>query len=118
MAPAMQPHACGSSPPCRSVDLSCASNGSGKRCQSRNSAAWSERQRPRLRQTSGLRLEDRIVVESDSTAQSSRAGAIDEVLSEDPPCFRVRWDDGRTTIFAPSAGGRAVVHRKKQSAKA
>jgi len=65
----------------------------------------------------GTSTGDRIVVESESTAQSGRAGAIEEVLSEDPPRFRVRWDDGRTTIFAPSAGVARIVQRKKRRAK-
>jgi hypothetical protein len=42
------------------------------------------------------RVEDRIVVESERAAQSGRAGVIEEVLAQDPPRFRVRWDDGRT----------------------
>ena len=45
------------------------------------------------------RVEDRIVVESERAAQSGRAGVIEEVLDQDPPRFRVRWDDGRTSIF-------------------
>ena len=51
-------------------------------------------------------VKDRIVVESERAAQSGRAGVIEEVLAQDPPRFRVRWDDGRTSIFAPSAGVR------------
>ena len=39
-------------------------------------------------------MEDRIVVESERAAQSGRAGVIEEVLAQDPPRFRVRWDDG------------------------
>jgi hypothetical protein len=42
----------------------------------------------------------RVVVESERAAQSCRA-VIEEVLAQDPPRFRVRWDDGRTSIFAP-----------------
>jgi hypothetical protein len=49
-------------------------------------------------------VKDRIVVESERAAQSGRAGVIEDVLAEDPPRFRVRWDDGRTSIFAPSTG--------------
>ena len=36
---------------------------------------------------------DRIVVESERVSQSPRAGVIEEVVREDPPRVRVRWDD-------------------------
>ena len=45
-----------------------------------------------------------IVVESESTAMSARRGVIEEVLREDPPRYRVRWDDGKETTFSPAAG--------------
>jgi hypothetical protein len=60
---------------------------------------------------------DRIVVESEQAAQSGRAGVIEEVLAHDPPRFRVRWDDGRTSIFAPSAGVARIERSKKQRVK-
>jgi hypothetical protein len=63
-------------------------------------------------------VEDRIVVESERAAQSGRAGVIEEVLAQDPPRFRVRWDDGRTSIFAPSAGVARIERRKKKRVKA
>ena len=47
---------------------------------------------------------DRIVVESEKVAQPSRAGVIEEVLQEEPPRIRVRWEDGHTSILTPSAG--------------
>lgn len=55
---------------------------------------------------------DVIVVESERATQPLRKGVIEEVLQEEPPRFRVRWDDGHTTIFAPSAGS-ARIERKK-----
>ncbi len=61
---------------------------------------------------------DRIVVESERAAQSGRAGVIEEVLAQDPPRFRVRWDDGRTSIFAPSAGVARIERSKKKRVKA
>lgn len=63
------------------------------------------------------RVGDSIVVESEKVAQPGRTGVIEEVLQEHPPRFRVRWDDGRTSIFAPSAGA-ARVEQKKQRVKA
>jgi hypothetical protein len=61
---------------------------------------------------------DRIVVESERAAQSGQAGVIEEVLAQDPPRFRVRWDDGRTSIFAPSAGVARIEPRKTERVKA
>ena len=61
---------------------------------------------------------DRIVVESERAAQSGRSGVIEEVLTQDPPRFRVRWDDGRMSIFAPSAGVARIERRKSARAKA
>ena len=61
---------------------------------------------------------DRIVVESERAAQSGHGGVIEEVLAQDPPRFRVRWDDGHTTIFAPSAGVARIERRKRAHVKA
>lgn len=61
---------------------------------------------------------DRIVVESERVAQPERTGVIEEVLQEDPPRFRVRWDDGRTSIFSPSAGSARIEQKKKARARA
>jgi uncharacterized protein DUF1918 len=58
---------------------------------------------------------DRIVVESEKVAQASRAGVIEEVLQEDPPRVRVRWEDGHTSILAPSAGAARVTHKKTRA---
>jgi hypothetical protein len=59
---------------------------------------------------------DRIVVESERVAQPGRAGVIEEVLHEEPPSYLVRWDDGRTSTFAPSAGA-ARIEQKRRRAK-
>ncbi len=61
---------------------------------------------------------DRIIVESERAAQSGRAGVIEEVLAHDPSRFRVRWDDGRTSIFTPSAGVATIERLKKKRVKA
>jgi hypothetical protein len=63
-------------------------------------------------------VKDRIVVESERATQSGRAGVIEEVLAQDPPRFRVRWDDGHTSIFAPSAGVAKIERRKRERMKA
>jgi hypothetical protein len=57
---------------------------------------------------------DLIVVESERAAQSGRRGVIEEVLKEEPPRFRVRWEDGHTTLFAPSAGVARIEARKQK----
>jgi hypothetical protein len=61
---------------------------------------------------------DRIVVESEQAVQSGRAVVIEEVLAHDPPRFRVRWDDERTSIVAPSAGVARIEPSKKRRVKA
>jgi hypothetical protein len=58
---------------------------------------------------------DRIVVESEKVAQPSRAGVIEEVLQEDPPRVRVRWEDGHSSILTPSAGAASVTPGKTRT---
>jgi hypothetical protein len=55
---------------------------------------------------------DGIVVESESTGQATRRGVIEEVLREQPPRFRVRWEDGRSTILSPAAGSARIEKQK------
>ena len=52
---------------------------------------------------------DRIVIESERAGQPGRTGVIEEILSEDPVRVRVRWDDGHTTVLAPSAGAASIA---------
>jgi Domain of unknown function (DUF1918) len=52
---------------------------------------------------------DRIVVESERASQPSRTGVIEEVLHEDPSRLRVRWEDGHSSILAPSAGAATIT---------
>jgi hypothetical protein len=47
---------------------------------------------------------DLIVVDSERVAQPGRRGVVEEVLNEEPPRYRVRWEDGHTTVFSPAAG--------------
>ncbi len=60
---------------------------------------------------------DLIVVESERVAQSGRRGVIEEVLTEAPPRFRVRWDDGHMSLFAPSAGVARIEAREQTSTR-
>jgi hypothetical protein len=51
---------------------------------------------------------DRIVVESERVGQPPRTGVVEEVVAEDPPRLRVKWDDGHTTVFTPAAGSARI----------
>ncbi len=57
---------------------------------------------------------DRIVVESERVATPARLGVIEEVLEEQPPRYQVRWEDGRTSIFAPAAGAARIEQKRKR----
>ena len=61
---------------------------------------------------------DTIVVESERVATPARTGVIEEVLQEEPARYQVRWEDGRTSIFAPSAGAARIEEKKRGRAKA
>jgi hypothetical protein len=56
---------------------------------------------------------DLIVVESERVAQPALRGVIEEVLHEEPPRFRIRWNDGHTSMLTPSAGAARIEKRKK-----
>ena len=47
---------------------------------------------------------DRVIAESESTNRPHRAGVIEEVVRDEPPRYRIRWDDGRESIYTPSSG--------------
>jgi hypothetical protein len=61
---------------------------------------------------------DTIVVESERVATPPRTGTIEEVLQEEPPRYQVRWEDGHTSIFVPSAGSAQIQPKRRQKAKA
>jgi hypothetical protein len=63
----------------------------------------------------GAKPGDRIVVEAEKATQSGRGGVIEQVVQEDPPRYQVRWDDGRTSIVAPSDGAARIEPRRKKS---
>jgi hypothetical protein len=56
---------------------------------------------------------DLIVVESERVALPRRTGVIEEVMQEAPARYRVRWEDGHTSIFSPSAGAASIERPKK-----
>ena len=47
---------------------------------------------------------DRVVVESESTSRAPRAGTVKEVVREQPPRYRIEWDDGHESVYTPSSG--------------
>lgn len=48
---------------------------------------------------------DHVVAESESTERRPRHGVVEEVLRVEPhPRYRIRWDDGRQTVYTPAAG--------------
>jgi hypothetical protein len=61
---------------------------------------------------------DTIIVESERVDTPARTGVIEEVLQEQPPRYQVRWQDGRTSIFAPAAGVARIEEKKRPRAKA
>jgi Domain of unknown function (DUF1918) len=64
-----------------------------------------------------VKVGDRIVVEPEKITQSGRAGVIEEVLQEQPARYRIRWDDGRTSILSPSAGAATIAQQKRKTQK-
>ena len=52
-----------------------------------------------------LSVGDRVEVESESTERPPRSGVVEEVMQGAPsPRYRIRWDDGHESIYAPAAG--------------
>jgi Domain of unknown function (DUF1918) len=51
---------------------------------------------------------DRVVVESERATQPPRKGVVEEVIAEDPPRLRVRWDDGHMSVVSPAAGAVSI----------
>ena len=52
-----------------------------------------------------LNVGTRVAVESESTERPARTGVIEEVVREAPSArYRIRWDDGHESIYAPAAG--------------
>lgn len=58
-----------------------------------------------------FRAGDRVAAESESTERRPRTGTVREVLREDPPRYRIEWDDGHTTSYTPAAGALHAARR-------
>jgi Domain of unknown function (DUF1918) len=61
---------------------------------------------------------DTIVIESERVGTSGRRGVIEDVVQEQPRRYKVRWEDGHTSILAPSAGSARIEKKKRLRAKA
>jgi hypothetical protein len=52
-----------------------------------------------------LQVGDTVEQQARSTEQPGRIGVIEEVLRGDPsPRYRIRWNDGRESVYTPAAG--------------
>jgi hypothetical protein len=61
---------------------------------------------------------DTIIVESERVDAPPRTGVIEEVLEQEPARYEVRWEDGRTSIFVPSAGVARIKPKRRKKARA
>lgn len=62
---------------------------------------------------------DRVLVEGRKVGVGSRAGTILEVLGEPGvERYRIRWEDGRESVYAPSSDMRIEPKPKAARAKA
>ena len=61
------------------------------------------------------KIGDRVVVETERTSQTARRGVIEEILQEQPPRFRVQWDDGHESILTPAAGALRVEKQRTKT---
>ena len=64
------------------------------------------------------RVGDTIVIESERASATGRRGVIEAVVEERPPRYRVRWEDGHTSILAPAAGSARIEEKKRRRGKA
>lgn len=55
---------------------------------------------------------DRVVAEAESTDRRPRAGTVREVVREEPPRYRIEWDDGHESIYTPAAGALQPEHTR------
>jgi hypothetical protein len=53
---------------------------------------------------------DRIAVETEHVGEPEREGEILEIIEGSTTItYRIRWEDGRETLFSPSAGSMRIV---------
>lgn len=60
----------------------------------------------------------RVRTQAGSTTRAPRLGTIEEVLRGEPaPRYRVRWDDGRETVYTPASGTLQAQPLRRRTAK-
>ena len=60
----------------------------------------------------------RVRTHAGSTTRAPRVGTIEEVLRGEPaPRYRVRWDDGRETVYTPASGTLQAQPGRRRAAK-
>ena len=63
-----------------------------------------------------LQVGDKVEEQARSTERASRTGVIEEVVRGDPsPRYRIRWDDGHESVYAPAAGSLHKVPATRES---
>ena len=60
---------------------------------------------------------DTIIVESERVDAPPRTGVIQGVLEKEPARYEVQWEDGRASIFVPSAGAARIKPKRRQMAR-
>jgi hypothetical protein len=63
-----------------------------------------------------VKIGDHVTVEAERTSQTARHGVIEEILQEEPPRFRVHWDDGHESILSPAAGSVRIEPKRPATA--
>jgi hypothetical protein len=51
-----------------------------------------------------FKVGERVMEQARSTERPARVGEVRQVVREDPPRYRIRWDDGHESVYSPSAG--------------
>ena len=60
-----------------------------------------------------------VVCNAQSTSRGARPGVIEEVLRGEPaPRYRVRWEDGRESIYTPAGGTLQARSRRRRPKRA
>jgi hypothetical protein len=60
----------------------------------------------------------RVRTHAGSTTRAPRVGTIEEVLRGEPaPRYRVRWDDGRETVYTPASGTLQAQPGRRRAAR-
>jgi hypothetical protein len=61
------------------------------------------------------RIGDRIEIESETVGTPTREGEILEVLQGEVSVrYRIRWQDGHESVFAPSGGTARIIPTKSK----